>query len=351
MNYFYLNPIKENILFISNAAHRKTVIDNIIKLRKRLSSKTNGIPEKKLTGNLILGTWNIRELGNTKYGGRMEESIFYIAEIISRFDLVAIQEVRDNLGDFERVMRVLGKDWGVFISTVTEGTSGNKERLAFLYDKRTVSFKNIAGQIIIPGKSNTVQFARAPYVIRFQSGWLNFDICTTHIYYGKDSKNSPEYKRRVKEISTLVGFCKKYFIDKKQSNNLFILGDFNIENKTADTYKAATSSDFKIPDAILKSNLAGTNVKRDKIYDQILYYNRFEDIQFKNAGIFDFYDTVFDKLSTYLERINQHYEKGISTQKEFDDFKTYQMSDHLPMWVEMNTDNAEAYLEYIKSGA
>ena len=34
MNYFYLNPIKENILYIDNASHRKIVIDNIIKLRK-----------------------------------------------------------------------------------------------------------------------------------------------------------------------------------------------------------------------------------------------------------------------------------------------------------------------------
>lgn len=112
----------------------------------------------------------------------MAESLYYIAEIISRFDLVAIQEVRDNLGDFNSVCRILGPDWGVFISLVTDGTSGNKERLAFLYDKRTVSFRNIGGQVILPGTSNTVQFARAPYVIRFQSGWVKLDICTAHIY-------------------------------------------------------------------------------------------------------------------------------------------------------------------------
>ncbi len=248
------------------------VIENIIKLRETLNDPINGIPEKKLGGNLILGTWNIRELGGNKYGGRMVESLYYIAEIISRFDLIAIQEVRDNLNDFNSVCKILGHDWGVFISVVTEGVSGNKERLAFLYDKRTVSFRNIAGQVVLPGKSNTTQLARSPYIIRFQSGWLKFDICTAYIYFGKASKSSDEYKRRVMEIENLITYFKKYFVEKKESNNVFILGDFNIEDKESATYKAATSSVFQIPEAILKKELSGTNVKKDKIYDQILFY-------------------------------------------------------------------------------
>src|SRR5687768_750700 len=111
------------------------------KIREALNDSEKGIPEKKLTGNLLLGTWNIRELGNTKYGGRMVESLYYIAEILSRFDLVAVQEVRDNLADFDNICRIMGNDWGVFTSVVTVGKTGNSERLAFLYDKRTVSFR------------------------------------------------------------------------------------------------------------------------------------------------------------------------------------------------------------------
>ncbi len=348
MNYFYLNPVKEQLLFIEDKKDRNAVIDNIISLRQALSDKDKGIPEKRLSGNLILGTWNIREFGNNKYNGRMVESLYYIAEIISRFDLVAIQEVRDNLGDFNSILRLLGSDWGVFTSVVTEGVSGNKERLAFLYDKRTVSFRNIAGQIVLPpGGQASKQFARSPYVIRFQSGWLKFDICTAHIYYGKATKSSPEYKRRVKEIKDIVTFFDKYYVQKREANNIFVLGDFNIEDTESDTYKAATSSPaFAIPDAILKERLRGTNVKGDKIYDQILYHNRFNDISFKNAGIFDFYNTVFDSPDKYAERVEKHYKK--ITAKTFEDFRTYQMSDHLPLWVEMSTDHTEGYLNNLK---
>ncbi|WP_421943227.1 endonuclease/exonuclease/phosphatase family protein [Pedobacter sp.] len=347
MNYFYLNSKKEQPLLIQNIDHRNQVIANLSKLRKALADKTEGIPEKKLSGNLILGTWNIRELGNTKYNGRMTESLYYLAEIISRFDLIAIQEVRDNLTEFNNICRILGNDWGIFISLVTDGISGNNERMAFLYDKRTVSFKNIAGQIILPGKKYANAFARAPYMIRFQSGWLNFDICTVHIYYGKASVSSPEYKRRVEEISNLTGFLKDNYVEKQRSNNLFVLGDFNIENDQSETYKAATSSSFSIPDAILKNKLPGSNVSQNKIYDQILYYNKFKDITFKNAGIFNFYKTVFDKLDGYEERIKKHTGATSLTDKEFDEIKTYQMSDHLPLWVEMNTDHTESYLDMI----
>jgi exonuclease III len=348
MNYYYLNTLKEQPLFFKEKKDRDVVIDNIIELRKALADPENGIPEKKLTGNLILGTWNLREMGNSKYDGRMAESLYYIAEILSRFDLVAVQEVRDNLGDFDRICRLLGNDWGVFTSVVTEGISGNKERLAFLYDKRTVSFRNIAGQIILSPSEEGPQFARAPYIIRFQSGWLKFDICTTHIYYGDDVKTGEKYQRRVDEIDKLMKYLDKYYIEKGLANNMFVLGDFNIEDRESETYKVATQSAFEIPDNILKKNLEGTNVKRDKIYDQIFYFNRYKDITFKNSGIFDYYETVFNSLDGYQERIEKHLGDKPFTDKDFKDFRTYQMSDHLPLWIEMDTDHTENYLAMIK---
>lgn len=346
MNYYYLNSLSEQPLFIKEKRDRNEVIDNIIKLRERLADDKHGIPQKKLTGNLVLGTWNLRELGNSKYGGRMPESLYYIAEIISRFDLVAIQEVKDELGDFNKVCRILGSDWGIFTSVVTQGVSGNRERLAFLYDKRTVSFRNIAGQLILPG-ADTNQFARSPYIVRFQSGWLKFDICTAHIYFGDDNKKSEKYARRVEEIANLTSYLKKYYIEKREAYNIFLLGDFNIEDTDSKTYEAATSSAFKIPEAILGKHLP-SNKNQDKIYDQILYYNEFADIKFKKAGVFNFYDVVFDDLNKYSDRINRHQDKVIDTHKEFEDFKTYQMSDHLPLWIEMNTDHSESYLQMIK---
>ncbi|MBK8112899.1 MAG: hypothetical protein IPK46_22665 [Saprospiraceae bacterium] len=111
---------------------------------------------------------------------------------------------------------------------------------------------------------------------------------------------------------------------------MFILGDFNIEDAEAATYAAATSGKFKIPSAILTGELPGTNQLQNKIYDQILYYNKYNNIVFSKAGVYNLYNTVFNDFASYEGRINAHYGKKLAKNK-FNDFRSYQMSDHLPV--------------------
>ena len=68
------------------------IVDNILKLKNHLKGN---IPNKNLNDSLLLATWNLRDFDSNKFGHgpRLGESFFYIAEIISSFDLVAIQEV------------------------------------------------------------------------------------------------------------------------------------------------------------------------------------------------------------------------------------------------------------------
>ncbi len=133
-----------------------------------------------------MSTWNIRDFDKVSrrgFGKRLPETLFYIAEVISRFDLVAVQEV-NRLREWEQVMRILGSDYDYIASDETDMTlGGNGERLLFVYDKRKVSFKNIAGEIVLPNHllitkagdsdSDTLyegkQFWRSPYICRFQS--------------------------------------------------------------------------------------------------------------------------------------------------------------------------------------
>jgi endonuclease/exonuclease/phosphatase family metal-dependent hydrolase len=66
----------------------------------------------------------------------------------------------------------------------------------------------------------------------------------------------------------------------------------------------------------------GTNLARDKRYDQILLLAR-QPQNFTNAGgVLDFYASDHKPLFPDL------------TKEEF----TYQMSDHLPLWIQINTD-------------
>lgn len=143
---------------IYHAKERKRVIQNIIALRKQLCEE---IPKRTAKDTLLLASWNIRDFDSNKFkhGPRLKESYYYIAEILSAFDIIAVQEVNEDLKALYRVMSILGRNWDFITTDVTEGSSGNKERMVFLYDKGKVSFRNIAGEIVLP-KSKLIEGRR-----------------------------------------------------------------------------------------------------------------------------------------------------------------------------------------------
>ncbi len=348
-------------------AGKKKVTQNLLALKEALKE----IPEKTTDKNFLLATWNIREFDGNKYGNRLEETYYYMAEVISSFDMVAVQEIKGSLSPLKKLMRILGHHWDYLVSDITEGTQGNGERMAYIYDKRKVQFTSVAGEIVIPPKRKkdnngktvkkngkvvyepVAQFWRTPYLVSFQSGWFKFYLCTVHILYGNDK----DLTERTKEIRDVALFFKKrakdenkYDNDYWDRQNFILLGDFNIINRTDETFKALTNrTDFIIPEHIEKNNLKGSNVKRDKFYDQIVYNNKYGNAQVTNAGIFDFFNHVFkdkdEDYQTYLNAMSSVKKSGIPTMSWYKQWRTHQMSDHLPMWVEFDIDFSKRYLE------
>ena len=331
---------------IKDAAERARTIAGLKALRPALAAQ---IPAKSTNDTLLLATWNIRELDAGRYGPRLDESYFYLAEILSRFDLVAVQELRQSLYPLQRLQRILGSWWDFIVTDVTLGTSGNAERMAYLYDRRKVSFTGLAAELVLPKKpgatTEPLQFARSPYVAGFRAGWAYLTLLTAHIYYGKSVAVDP---RRLQEITdfaqTVAKNAEKYstapqYEPGKVSDpgNLIMLGDFNIFNREDVTFKAITNAGFVVPAEL--QQLPGSNVARNKHYDQIAYHRQLSKMRTTgHAGIFDFYEHVYRDETAYAGPRNG---RGSS----FNEWRTYQMSDHLPMWIEFSVDDSEAYLD------
>lgn len=104
-------------------------------------------PPKQSNPTLLLATWNIREFGGTSPWADTE-LLYYIAEILSHFDIIAVQEVRDNLDCLDELMGILGSWWKYLVSDVTLGTQGNNERSAYIYDTRKLLFGGLAGELV-----------------------------------------------------------------------------------------------------------------------------------------------------------------------------------------------------------
>lgn len=349
---------------------RRRTVDNLIKLRAQLAGE---IPARSIRNSLLLATWNIRDFGSSKLNPspRLTESLYYIAEIITAFDLVALQEVNENMSEFYRLMDILGPSWK-FIAT---DVAGNNERMVFVYDTNKVQFLNIAGEIVLDKKALVAggeQFNRTPYLVKFQTGWLKFNLCTVHLYYG--DTGGPGFKRRVEEIDRIAGFLanrSKKERERNQEENYVLLGDMNIVSAEDETMKALRKHKFLLPADLAKGNiptLGGSNMNRDKFYDQIAVLRREGEMELgkseKNAGVFNYYDSLFTegeseeyfKLATNNDKTNKGgtpiWGKDEAGHRTYftKSWRTWQMSDHLPLWVELEIDFTERYLNRVKEG-
>jgi endonuclease/exonuclease/phosphatase family metal-dependent hydrolase len=342
---FYFNLHRLDKTF--TAAHAQRTADGLLRLKEAF--KTEGVPERVRSSKLLLATWNIREFESGKYGARQREALYYIAEIIDHFDIVAVQEVRDDLSSLERVMDILGGSWEYLLTDVTEGRQGNLERMAFIYDTRKVRFGGLAGEIVVPPVDKDTpagQYARTPFMVGFRTGWFKFTICTTHIYYGQSVAEDPQ---RVKEIEHLAKhLAETVQKDNAWAKNMIVLGDFNIFGIEDKTYQVLTAPGFQIHPKLVG---IGSNVDQSKHFDQIAFIapdlkDRLEEC---NAGVFNYYAHV------YRADDADEYAPGVPKTKagkpgKYKDWRTYQMSDHLPMWIELRVDFSRKYLKRIAEG-
>jgi hypothetical protein len=340
------------------------IMDGLQRLRAQLDAE---LPPKSLETSMLLATWNIREFDSPAYGDRIADAFYYIAEIVSRFDLIAVQEVRRNIAALNRLMSHLGGHWKYLVTDTTEGDAGNDERLAFVYDSRKLRFGGLAGELVLPpvksttdGKTETrpaTQIARTPYTAGFSAGWTRFQLATVHVLYGDDAPDDPA---RVEEINQIASFLAARAEEADRwSDNLVLLGDFNIYDTVGKAMDALTSNGWLVPKSL--QNIPGTNVPQDKHYDQIAVRPKkhwFEPTAL--AGVIDYYNSVFrdDDRDLFAPDMGDAYNVTSEGKPRTDSgkaqyfhtyWRTFQMSDHLPMWMELRIDYSQEYLQGLRS--
>lgn len=286
-------------------------------LQKRITSAN--IPKRTKT-NFRLLTWNIRNF----HGRKEDKAITYFAKIIKNFDVIAIQEVKDDLGGIEKLQRLLKKRYRFIFSD----PAGNGERLVFCYDSKKIQFTGLAAEIVMaPGQGkDTVQpeleFERTPYMASFRMNGCNFILVTVHIYYGSGSA----VKYRLEEIKNIAKFLENRSTDTDSLDSDYIAcGDFNIERvrkklskkKKEDPldglFDALQSKGLIIPEDIQNSP---SNLSKTSHFDQIAFY-KYDDttISFVKGGTIDFVGAVYRN----------------------DKKLRYKFTDHLPMWAVFET--------------
>lgn len=110
--------------------------------RLRAHRAARGVPAKG-AGRILILTWNVANLGQQERTG---EDLVLIAEVMSWFDVVAVQECKENVGHLFDVLDELGPRYKALCSDA----SGNNERLAFLFDAKKLHALEEVGEIAFP---------------------------------------------------------------------------------------------------------------------------------------------------------------------------------------------------------
>lgn len=281
-------------------------------------------------GKFLLGSWNIANLGDTKQP-RNDEDIAIIAELLSWYDVTAVQEVKEDLTDFRRVMAALPNNF----KTVFSDMSGNSERMVYVYDSERVDRLELAGEVAVPqGSHRHIKlpgitqkfhgFDRNPFAVAFRIEGSVFTIVNAHLYFGSDSKISKN--RRALETYALGRWADlRMRRGDAYSGNTIVIGDLNMpEAKLGDQiYEALIKRGLHVP---VHQSRIGTTITEGKHYDQLAFFPGDAGLAFVADGVFDFDGTVFQDLW------------NPDAPTLFEAFTRFHISDHRPIWAQFHTD-------------
>ena len=105
-----------------------------------------GLPIRR-SGSVVLGSFNALKLGKAR---NSDKRWAFLTRFASRCDLLALQEVMDDLSGIRRLHAALGSSYELIVSDTTgaaPGDAGLRERLAYLYRPARVSLKELVSDI------------------------------------------------------------------------------------------------------------------------------------------------------------------------------------------------------------
>ncbi|MGB3187464.1 MAG: endonuclease/exonuclease/phosphatase family protein [Ornithinimicrobium sp.] len=299
-----------------------------------LRAELDRVVPTKRAANLLIGTWNVRALGgytdkwtaSSSHSPKRDwHSMACIAEVLSRFDVIAVQEARRDPSAIFAILSLLGPAYRVIASDVTEGDRGNSERLAYVYDSHRVEPSGLVGEIVLPpaARNDIQQFARTPYTAGFVRNGVEFILATVHVLWGTKPAD------RLPELTAFAEWMRSWADRPKDWNgNVMVLGDFNIDRHDDPLWNAFFATGL-YPPAVLHdvSRTIFDNDRSRHYYDQISWFSptkadgttesRLEGMTFDQVGgNIDFVPHVLSN-------------SGLSRSQ-----MSWRISDHYPLWLE-----------------
>lgn len=177
---------------------------------------------------ISIATFNIQIFGKSKL--KKPAVMAELASIVRKYDLVAIQEIKDVSGSvapkFLEVINVGGAEYDFIISERSGRNSDDKssqEQYAYFYNTKTIASTDDG---FLYDDSEKDYFQREPYVAHFNVVGGNFDFTIFTIHTRPESA-LPE----IDSLKHVFSWAKEQY---KNENDVIALGDFNASCTYAD---------------------------------------------------------------------------------------------------------------------
>lgn len=173
-------------------------------------------PPAVTSTDIKIASFNIQVFGVTK--ASKPEVMQILAKIISEFDIVAIQEIRDKSGsaiqELEQMVDDLGVDYDYVIGPRL-GRTRMKEQYAFMYRLSTIKEPKTYTY-----DDTLDQFHREPFIAYFEAKQGNFCFAVLNIHTDPD-----EASEEIPALPEVISDAKAHFGEA----DVIALGDFNAD--------------------------------------------------------------------------------------------------------------------------
>jgi len=313
----------------------------VIEEMRAYSAYLDGLvpPKRDIDRNILIATWNIAHFRSLTRKWAVPASsddspkrdyrcLWAITEIVSRFDVVAVQEVGADFRALRSAMKVLGPNWSFLMTDRNAGQGGNDEHMAYLFDTTRVSLSGLAGELVVPDEAAEFgfdegsfkrQFARNPYAVSFRTRDTTFILVTAHVDYGDEDVE------RLPELRGIAKWMRDWAANERRwHHNLIVLGDFNLERSDSRLYEAFVETGLSVP-FLLQSHPRtiygrASEPEAASYHDQIAWFAEGNaaliGLELADGGIVELWGRLLGDLDL--------------TKASF----SFRISDHHPLWVE-----------------
>lgn len=263
----------------------------------------NGVESKALAANnsdtITIASFNIKWLSKNKIKDDFKGGI--ITETVSKFDIVAIQEIRDTsdvtMDTLEKKLADLGKDYDYIIGPLLPTDSTYRERYAFIFNTATI--EKLSDGYTYPDSND--DFAREPLSAHFKAKNGNFDFVIVNIHT-KPANADPE----ISDLPDAIAAA----IQKFNEPDIITVGDYNADCARGGEYYEESKLKTVFPDTdyiIIIPNSADTNLaSTDCTYDRIIVTKSTSEDYKGTWGVYRF-DTIHSLTYEDAKKVSDHY--------------------------------------------